>query len=974
MLNILLLMALVQIDSESQFDVQANTFTNNRQTESSIATDSNGNVLAVWGSRRQELGTFGIFAQFFDPLGRPLSTEIHVNQYYPREQSQPSVYFDKNDTAWIFWRSVGQDGSGAEVYGRRYIVRNRTLSAQSDEFRVNQAIAGDQRDGVCCSLPNGNILATWVSEKNGVSALFGRIFSSEGVAISGDIELQADKDKQLGQISLAAHPEGVLAAWSRSNLSGSPDGIAGALFNFDDQLNKLERLFVAHNGEESLAIEPCIDSANDGSFVISWMDTIDGSAFSPTAKRFNSELIAQGNSFVAPTNSLGHHSGAQVAVADNGEFIVAYTTHHPKAWRGPGRRPDRPSSIYGQKYNADGSPNGALTRLNQFDEGEQNLQIAHNGKHLLWSSQNQIIAAWHGNTGTDHRAAGLSFWVPSQLNPPAPAPIEPLAAAKNLQLNDVYGDEAKPVYDPFFIAPAPTPPPLALGGIGGFQAFTSTGWTPPDPDLAVGPNHIVAVVNGGVRIFDKTGNQSYSASLVGFWSSVGAGGFVFDPVALYDHHTDRYVIAAADGAGNSDAICLAVSDDNDPNGTWHKYRFPVSSTCNFLDFPNLGVSDGSLYMAGDCFNGGGNRVFMWDMNSLINGSPATMKQVQANSSVQSLGATKNYDANNNVGYFATTYAGNSSQIMLRAVTNANTSPVLHSKYLTVPSYSWPPDAAQMGTSNLASTIDYRIKNGVVRDGKMWICHNTGNNNACQIRWYEIDLRGWPTSGSSPSLLQSGTLNYGNGEHTWFGDITVSANGNAAISFSRSSTSQFISVEYALRSANDPNGTFRPPVLLQASTAAETGDRWGDYSGIEEDPSNPGKYWSHNEFRASSWRTWVGEFEFENDLDLSISPIHPGGLSAFNCASASPGENVHFLVSLTQGSYVPPQLGGLAVELAMPIYHVGSGVANNSGDVGINVNIPNNAPLGADVYVQAVAIRGVGGADSVKSNLVMEVIN
>ena len=973
MILTLILLSVTQIPGNAQFDVQANTFTNNRQTEASIATNSQGNVLAVWGSRRQEQGSFGVFAQYLDPLGRPIGTEIHVNQYLPREQAKPSVFIDDNDIAWVFWRSIGQDGAGTEVYGRRFDVRNRTCTAQSDEFRVNSDIVGNQRDGVCCALPNGNVMAAWVSEKNNVSTLFGRVFDQQGQPLTEDFILHSNDERGLNLVSLAPHPQGVLAAWACTDLSGSPEGIQGSLISFDEQQNKSQELFLAHDGAASLAFEPSIDSANDGSFVVSWMSTLDGSQFDVTARRFNSDLSPAADEFIVPEANSDMRSGGQVAVADSGEFIVAYTAHQNKLWRGPGHRPDEMASVFAQKYSAEGELNGEVLRLNIFDEGEQNLQVGHNGKHLLWSSQDQIIAAWHGNTGTDHRAVGLSFLVPESLQPEKPEAVVARAAGSDLELSDVYGNEAKPVYDPFFVAPAPTTPPMALGGTGGFQAFSSTGWTPPDPDLAVGPNHIVAVVNGGIRIFDKSGSQSYSDSLVSFWSSVGAGGFVFDPVALYDPHTQRYVVAAADGAGSNDAICIAVSDDNDPNGTWHKYRFPVTSTCVFLDFPNMGVNKDALFLAGDCFSGGGNRIFMWDMSKLINGASVTMKQKQCSTSTQSLGATKNYDATSSAAYFGTTYAGSSTQIMLRAITDPNGSPVLHSQYLSVPSYSFPPNASQMGTSNQAATIDYRIKNGVVRNGKLWLCHNTGNNNACQVRWYEINLNGWPTSGSSPALAQSGTLDYGSGQHTWFGDINVSASGTAAISFSRSSSSQYISIESALRTASDPTGTFRSPELLQSSTSPETGNRWGDYSGLEEDPVAPGKYWSHNEFRTSGWLTWIGEFELPHDLNLSVAPIVAGGLSGFTATNGTVGENIYFLVSLNSGAYAPPQLGGLALDLAQPIYHVGTASANAFGTAGINVSIPSNAPVGATAYVQAVAKRGVGGTDSVKSNLVAEVI-
>jgi hypothetical protein len=59
-------------------------------------------------------------------------------------------------------------------------------------------------------------------------------------------------------------------------------------------------------------------------------------------------------------------------------------------------------------------------------------------------------------------------------------------------------------------------------------------------------------------------------------------------------------------------------------------------------------------------------------------------------------------------------------------------------------------------------------------------------------------------------------------------------------------------------ADDPLATFQPPVTMQESTSPEEDDRWGDYAGVDEEPDNPGTFWTCNEYRTSSWRTWVGQ--------------------------------------------------------------------------------------------------------------------
>jgi hypothetical protein len=166
---------------------------------------------------------------------------------------------------------------------------------------------------------------------------------------------------------------------------------------------------------------------------------------------------------------------------------------------------------------------------------------------------------------------------------------------------------------------------------------------------------------------------------------------------------------------------------------------------------------------------------------------------------------------------------------------------------------------------------------------------------------------------------------------------------------------------------------RAPEELQRSTSPENGSRWGDYSGVEQDPVRPNVFWSHNEYRTSSWRTWVGEMSVQDEIGLGISAIQAGSSSLWTASAAQNGEVVNFLVSLNPGTFTPPQLGGLALDLGSPVTFVGNAVANTFGIATLNVNVPAGAPVGSTAYVQAAIIRGVGGIDSVKSNLVTEVI-
>lgn len=974
-------------------ETQANTFRSNNQIDPALAADAQGNVVVAWGSRRQEQGTFGIFAELVDPLGRHLSLEMHVNQFLPREQAQPAVAIDANGDAWISWHSVGQDGNGVSVYARRFEIDadaatpEERLKPLGDEFRVNDLIGATCHGAVIAAADDGQVLAVWnQTQEDGQEDLMGRLFTHSGEAVGASFRLDVEHLNGTERLaSVVGGQNDFLAAWARINRHGTPESIQGARiaprqqaapFAADAALpSAVCQVFAIASGDDAFVIEPSIDRAADGSFVVAWMSSQNGDTYEVMAQRFGADGIALAKPMVVEAGGSDSRSGVQVAVAPDGRFVVTYNVHEAKIPSGTSSRPGRAIDIRAQRFAADGTAMDSGFQLNQVSEGEQTMQVGINAKHLLWTAQDQIVAAWHGNTGQDGRGIGLSMVVPEGLQVPAPAPFEPLAAASALTSDQVHGDSARPIYNPFFVAGPYTPPPPAAGGIGGFEAIQNTGWTPPDPDLAVGPNHIVCVANGEISFFDKSGVQSFSQAIAGgggFWGSVGAGGFVFDPIALYDPHDDRYIVAAADGAGSNDAIVIAMSDDNDPNGTWYKYRFVVSGTCGFLDFPNMGVSRDAIFMSGDCFAGGGNRIFMWDKSQVKTGAAVTMKQLQSSSGLISLGATKNYD-NTDTGYFASTYSSSSTKLMIKAVTTPNGTPVLHQREITVPFFTFPPDADQLGTSNKASTIDFRVKNGVVRNGSLWVAHNTGESSTARVRWLEIDLNGWPTSGSNPTLTQSGTLDYGNGDHNWFPDINVADNGTAVIAFNRSSSSQYISVEYVTRKATDAAGFMTQPEQLQISTSPENGSRWGDYAGLEQDPVRPNVFWSHHEYRTSSWRTWVGEILAEQQIALTVTPLTQGLNSFWTVTQANPSEVVYFLVSLQPGSFSPPQLGGLALDLGSPVTVVGNALTSAQGAASINITVPPSAPLGAQAHIQAAIIRGVGGVDSVKSNLIVTTI-
>ena len=87
----------------------------------------------------------------------------------------------------------------------------------------------------------------------------------------------------------------------------------------------------------------------------------------------------------------------------------------------------------------------------------------------------------------------------------------------------------------------------SFGGFQGLQDdFTAI---PPDTTGAVGPQHIVTMLNTQVQIQSRSGvvRANYPINLggaSGFWSPLGVFTDVFDPRILYDPASDRWIACA----------------------------------------------------------------------------------------------------------------------------------------------------------------------------------------------------------------------------------------------------------------------------------------------------------------------------------------------------------------------------------------------------------------------------------------------
>ncbi len=132
---------------------------------------------------------------------------------------------------------------------------------------------------------------------------------------------------------------------------------------------------------------------------------------------------------------------------------------------------------------------------------------------------------------------------------------------------------------------------------------------PPDTNGAVGLTQYVQIVNEGYQVFDKaTGNSVLGPnSISSIWSGFGGvcqSGGSGDPVMLYDHLANRWLISQFAGAGSAVTDeCVAISTTSDATGSYYRYGFHLGT--NFFDYPHLSVWPDAYYMSMNVFNAAG---------------------------------------------------------------------------------------------------------------------------------------------------------------------------------------------------------------------------------------------------------------------------------------------------------------------------------------------------------------------------------
>ena len=451
-------------------------------------------------------------------------------------------------------------------------------------------------------------------------------------------------------------------------------------------------------------------------------------------------------------------------------------------------------------------------------------------------------------------------------------------------------------------APTVAIPPFSIQK--SFLALPDNGiYIPPDTMGAVGPNHIMTMLNSQVRIQDKSGNTIGDIiSLKNFWNPLGIS-YVCDPIIIYDSLSKRWLAVAIADWDDDAKVLFAITQSNNPTGTWYYYSITADTNGNNMaDYPRVGLNSKWIAITANMFNKSnhsyvGPKMWVIDKSTVLGGDSMTLTTFNTGFDDTGKGEgftltpAVTFDPNEANLYLVDNWYFRGTVIRLSKISGTASSPtwsiVSDSKgpfpgnglFYVVNGYNDDQiNASQKGTTTRIMTDDERIINAVYRNGRLWFVHSGGlpqdnteevNPDRTAIFWYQVDPSLLDSTGNP--IVQSGVIDPGAGGHVFFPSIAVNKNNDVVIGFSHSDSTRYVETSFVSRSASYPQNSVSQITTIKLGEAIYRKDfghgriRWGDYSATVVDPSDGTTFWTIQEYAATPvsggttnddrWGTW-----------------------------------------------------------------------------------------------------------------------
>ena len=437
-----------------------------------------------------------------------------------------------------------------------------------------------------------------------------------------------------------------------------------------------------------------------------------------------------------------------------------------------------------------------------------------------------------------------------------------------------------------------------------FDGISFTNISPADPTIAVGPDHIIQMVNGSngsayFKIFNKAGGQlaleAFMDQLPGS-SYNGAG----DCITWYDQLSNRFVMTEFGDSSRTgtavNSLIMAVSASADPMGAWYVYEFPDASF--FPDYPKYANWHDAWYGMTRDFTGSyiGNSVWAFDKSKMIKGDPvASVQRIRlldtdnkfnslcpvslAGTTPPPAGSPGLFLYFSDDEFTASASDSDSIGVVGFSVNFSDPTQSRAGKIQSIPvapfrsdvcdSRNCAPSASGQGYDVVSNRMMNRPYYRNFGTHEAIVANHTVDatgTGVAGLRWYEFRKNGviWNTH-------QQGTFAPQDiipcvdpaTKFRFMGGITLNALGQIALAYNTSSATSFASIGFTGRNGSDPLNamSYEESFAVMGTGFGSFGNRWGDYSEIAPDPVNDSLFWFSGMYgTANGWGTRVFSFK------------------------------------------------------------------------------------------------------------------
>ena len=329
----------VEIGSEFPISVSSSA----EQPRVSVAELPNGGYVVVWGNSNDGSMT-SVSGRIYNYENDPLTDEFVINSFQTGHQLNPSVTSLTNGEFVVTWESIGQDGFGSGIYGKRYSATGDLIQ---DEFSINAHTTDDQMSPSISKLQDGGFVVAWQSDLQDGSdyGIYAQRFNANGIEEGIELSVNATKVGPQSNVSVAGlRGGGFVVTWESIDSHGI--GIYGQ--RFDVSGNEVDSEFLINTEETSDQLSSAVTALNDGGFFVSWhSNDLDGSARNVYGQQYDSSGRLAGEEIQINSHIPNNQQNASVSSLSDGGFVVI--------WESLGQD-DSGYGIFGQRYTIEGAP------------------------------------------------------------------------------------------------------------------------------------------------------------------------------------------------------------------------------------------------------------------------------------------------------------------------------------------------------------------------------------------------------------------------------------------------------------------------------------------------------------------------------------------------------------------------------------------------------------------------------------------